>query len=140
MSGDNYVFGDARSPRVDEPDGPHTIVGDDSATAMGLWKGLLFHLQELVENIGEPAETMATGQVVLAVTSKEVLAANPSRRFAEVKNADGSISIYIGMDSGVSSANGHLLKTGESIGFEDYIGPIWAIAASGTPTITAIEW
>lgn len=60
MSGDNYVFGDARSPRVDEPDGPHTVAGDDSATHMGLLKGLLFHTQNMQEFLDDIADDIAS--------------------------------------------------------------------------------
>lgn len=86
------------------------------------------------------ATGLTTGQNALSTSAEEVLAANANRRFAEVKNADASISVYIGDDNTVTSANGHLLKAGESLDFQQYTGAIWAIAASGTPTVTFVEW
>ena len=84
--------------------------------------------------------SLTTGQNALSVTAEVVLAALPGRNFAEVKNADAVISVYLGKDSSVSSSTGHLLKAGEAFGFEAYSGAIWAIAASGTPTVTFVEW
>lgn len=83
---------------------------------------------------------LTTTQNALSTSAEEVLAANSARLFAEVKNTDASISIYLGDDTNVTTGNGHLLKAGESFGFENYTGAIWAIAASATPTVTTIEW
>ena len=88
----------------------------------------------------EGASGLATTQNALSTTAEVVIAANASRFFAEVKNADAAINVYLGDDNTVTAANGHLLKPGEAFGFEDYTGAIWAIAASGTPTVTTIEW
>ena len=113
----------------------------DTHTLMALTKGMVSRLGEIVDAVDSgPVNTLVTGQVVLAATSKLILAANANRRFAEVKNADASISMYIGDSSGVSAANGHLLKAAESFVFSGYTGAVWAIPASGTPTITAMEW
>ena len=49
-------------------------------------------------------------------------------------------SIYIGSSSSVTTATGHLLKAGESISFSNMPDAVYAIAASGTPTITLVEW
>lgn len=81
-----------------------------------------------------------TGQDTLSTSAELVVGANPHRLFAEVKNADNSISMYVGFDSALTTSNGHLLKAGEGFGFEHYTGPIYMIAASGTPTATYIEW
>ena len=84
--------------------------------------------------------SLTTGQNALSTTAEVVIAANPSRMFAEVTNTDASISVYLGKDSSVSSSTGHILKAGSSFGWENYSGPIWAIAASGTPTVSFLEW
>jgi hypothetical protein len=87
------------------------------------------------------ANKMTTGQNALSTSAEQVLAANDSRKYAEVKNTDAAISVYLGVDNNVSSSTGHLLKAGEAFGFGDnYTGPIHAIAASGTPTVTYVEW
>lgn len=89
---------------------------------------------------GIGAAALSSSQVVLSTTATLVKAANPLRVFAEVKDIDAAINVYLGKDATVTAANGHLLKAGEAFGFEHYVGAIWAIAASGTPTVTAIEW
>lgn len=81
----------------------------------------------------------STTQNALSTTREVVIPANPGRHFAEVKNTDGAIAVYVG-DSTVTTSTGHLLAAGEAFGFENYSGAIYAIAASGTPTITTIEW
>jgi hypothetical protein len=82
---------------------------------------------------------MTVGQNALSTAAEVVLAARNDRLFAQVKNADASINVFIGPTDGVTSANGHLLKPGESLTFPNYIGAIYAVAASGTPTVTFIE-
>lgn len=89
---------------------------------------------------GGGSSTLTTTQNALSTTAEVILAANASRIFAEVKNADGAINIYLGDDNTVTAANGHLLRPGEAFTLEGYAGAVWAIAASGTPTITTVEW
>lgn len=86
------------------------------------------------------SSTMAVGHNALSTTAEEVLAANANRVFAEVKNLDSGISIYLGKDNTVTSSNGHLLGPGEAFAFDGYTGAVWAIAASGTPSVSTIEW
>ena len=102
--------------------------------------GEIINFDTSVGPSSSPASALTTGQNALSTTSEVVVAANLARVFAEIKNADASISVYLGKDSGVSSTTGHLLKAGEAFGFERYTGPIWAIAASATPTVTWVEW
>lgn len=84
---------------------------------------------------------LTTTQNALSTTAEVVLAENLGRAFAEVKNADAAINVYLGDDNTVTAANGHLLRPGEAFNFDrTYQGAIWAIAASGTPTVTTIEW
>lgn len=84
--------------------------------------------------------TLKTSQNALSTTAEEIAVVKDGRDVIEVKNSDSSISIYLGVDSYVSASNGHLLKAGEAFVFERYVGPVWAVAASGTPTVTIIEW
>lgn len=86
------------------------------------------------------ASGLITGQNALSIAAEVVLAANGSRLFAEVTNDDATIKVYLGDDNTVTAANGHVLKPGASFSFEGYTGAIWAIAASGTPTVTFVEW
>lgn len=64
--------------------------------------------------------------------------------FRELKNADAAITIYIG-GVGVTAATGYPVLPGGS--FEPlgpsgsgYCGDVYAIAASGTPTVGLIQW
>jgi len=84
--------------------------------------------------------SLTTGQNALSTAAEVVIAENPNRSFAEVTNDDAAIKVYLGKDSSVSTTTGHVLKPGVSFGFEGYTGAIWAIAASGTPTVTFVEW
>ena len=90
-----------------------------------------------MSNIGQGINTT---QNALSTSAELVLAARRSRVFCEVKNADAAINVYIGGTDAVTTSTGHLLKPGEAIGFEGYVGPVYAIASSGTPTVTTIEW
>lgn len=83
---------------------------------------------------------LTTTQNALSTTAEEVLAANSVRVFASVRNADAAINMYIGDDNTVSAINGHLLPPGVERDFGGYTGAVWMIAASGTPTVTTIEW
>lgn len=121
----------------------------DSSNKRWKWVKILFGSAEI--SAGNPipvavvsnaaaASTLTTGQNALSTSNEVVLAANATRIFAEVKNADAAINVYLGKDNTVSAANGHLLKPGEAFSFEHYVGAIWAIAASATPVVTFIEW
>lgn len=80
------------------------------------------------------ASEIATGQNALSTTAEEVLAGNKARRSCVILNNDASISVYIGTAT-VSSSTGILLKAGAAITINT-TGPIYAIAASGTPTVS----
>lgn len=88
----------------------------------------------------ERKNSFTAGQNALSTTAEVIFAAKPDRLFCEVKNLDASITVYIGPTDAVTSSNGHALKAGESFAFENVIGAIYAIAASGTPTVSTIEW
>jgi len=83
-----------------------------------------------------------TGQNALSVTAEVIFAANRGVTFREVTNQDGSIAVYIGPADTVTTSTGHLLGAGKSFSMEgEAARRAWyAIAASGTPTITTIEW
>ena len=87
-------------------------------------------------NIGQG---LRANQNALSTSAEVVVPARPGRAFCEVKNTDAAINVYLG-PSGVTSSDGHLLKPGEAFSFENYIGAVYAVAASGTPTVTVIEW
>lgn len=81
-----------------------------------------------------------TEQNALSTSAELVAAGMIGRRAIEIKNTDASIIVYLGMTSAVTSSTGYPLAAGEAFMFEDYDGPVYAIAASGTPTVALIEW
>ena len=81
--------------------------------------------------------SIATGQVALSTSAALVAAARVGRTRAVVKNYDTAITVYLGA-SGVLSTTGLELKPGES--FATYSeAAIYAVAASGTPTVGYLE-
>src|SRR5688572_5864631 len=89
---------------------------------------------------GAEAGDLTHGQNALSTTAEAVVAANAGRFYAEVQNLDAAINVYLGKDNTVTTANGYLLGPGRTFGFQGYVGAIWAIAASGTPSVAMIEW
>lgn len=86
------------------------------------------------------AAAFTAGQNALSTSAEVVIASNTARKFASVNNTDGAIAMYIGKDATVTTANGYLLKAGATLDINGYSGPVWAIAASGTPILSFIEW
>lgn len=87
-----------------------------------------------------PALTKAfvTGQNTLS-TSAELLAAERSgRRRITIRNHDGSILVYVGTTSSVTSSTGFALGAGATIALESDAA-VYIIAASGTPLVSFIE-
>lgn len=93
-------------------------------------------LQERIAVQTSRASTIATGQVALSTSATLVLAANAARRSVALINNDASITMYVGA-SGVTSATGAIIKPGQSPSI-DSTAAIYAVAASGTPTISYI--
>ena len=127
---------------VDTP--ANRVADGDYVAGIGTRKGEVRGVFQLVDGnyvaVAFNSSLMTPGQNALSTSAEVVIAANSARIFAEVKNADAAINMYIGFDGTVTTSNGHLLKPGESFSFEGYTGAIWMIAASGTPTTTFIEW
>ncbi len=83
------------------------------------------------------AANMANGQITATTTPATLVAARPTRRSVTIKNINTSISVYVGLAT-VSSANGMLLRSGESISV-DYVGLIQVVAGSNSPNVSYIE-
>ena len=86
------------------------------------------------------ANVLISGTNALSTSAEIVLAGRHERIWLTLKNNDGSIAMYVGPDSGVTSLNGFLLSAGETLRMEGYNGPLYMIAASGTPTVSFAEW
>lgn len=69
----------------------------------------------------------------LSTSAASILGADNNRGRAIIQNLDGSINIYVG-DENVSSTNGILVAPGAMLEC-NWRGKIWAVAASGTPSV-----
>lgn len=74
----------------------------------------------------------------LSTNSELISAANESRSRILVKNTDASIVVYVGEATGVTSSTGFPLAAGESVALYT-TAAVYAIAASGTPSIAIVE-
>lgn len=83
--------------------------------------------------------SMTVGQQALSTSAVSVRAANAARVQLEIRNNDTSIDVYIG-NTGVTSANGFLLRAGQSIIFRRMTAAVFAVAASGTPSVSYVEY
>ena len=82
--------------------------------------------------------SFTASQNALSTNAEVIFAARPTRVRAVVKNLDAAISIYIGAADTVSSTTGLTLLAGESV--EVFTtAAIYAIAASGTPSVGLME-
>lgn len=79
-----------------------------------------------------------TTQTALSITAASVAVARPTRTRIEIRNLDAAINVWIGQ-VGLTTANGMLLKPGESRAFYAQTA-IYAIAASGTPSIEIADY
>ncbi len=105
-----------------------TIVGPDGTTPASGSNPLPISLSAT-----PGAANLATGQVTTSTGAATLVIARPTRRSVLVRNLDASINVYVGPAT-VSSANGMLLKPGESCPFT-FTGLIQVIAASGAPVV-----
>ena len=84
--------------------------------------------------VATPAPTrIDTKQVTLATTTKLVVPANAARTRVVIENIDAAITVYFG-GSGVSSTNGKRLLAGYTASILTS-GPVYMVAASGTPVV-----
>ena len=84
------------------------------------------------------AANLATSQVTLnSSTATLLLAARSTRRAALITNNDSSIVIFFG-NAGVTASTGHKLAAGATASVP-FVGALYAISASATPTASASE-
>lgn len=86
------------------------------------------------------ASSLTTGQVSITSAATLVFSANASRVFAEMQNLDASINIFWGQTNAVTTSTGYRIRPGDSFTLDGYTGGVYAIVASGTPTLAKIEW
>lgn len=84
------------------------------------------------------AASLAATQNALSTTAEAIFVARPTRTRAVVKNIDSSIIVYVGEADTVTASTGMPLLAGESISLFT-TAAVYAIAASGTPTVALLE-
>jgi hypothetical protein len=84
-------------------------------------------------------EWPAVATTTLSASAQQIVAAGSLTNQRTIKNTDASITIYLG-PSGVTASNGYPLKPGETITFDarNTSAALFAVAASGTPVVSAI--
>jgi hypothetical protein len=93
------------------------------------------HIQDTAEY---PADQLNAGQVSVAASATQLLAANSGRRVALITNTHATATLYIGTTSGVTTSTGHPLPAGTSMSIS-YSGALYGITASATITTGASE-
>lgn len=83
-------------------------------------------------------ERIQTNQNALSTTAEKIASISAGRHRVVVYNIDAAISVYVGPDSGVTASTGFLVKADYAVPFYTK-GELWAIAASGTPTVCVME-
>lgn len=89
------------------------------------------------ERVKQVSLSITAEQNALSTTAEIVAAADQLRHSCTVKNLDAAIIIYVG-PAGVTSANGMSVAAGASIMLKT-TGPVYAVAASGTPTVAILN-
>lgn len=87
--------------------------------------------------LANEAKVTTVTPVALSTTAKRISIKNTSKVRTTIANTDAAISVWIGTSS-VAANTGILLAAGQKVSFEG-VSEIYAVAASGTPTVTVIE-
>lgn len=89
--------------------------------------------------LGAVSAAYSVVSTALSTAAAQIVAANALPNQRTIKNTDASITIYVG-PAGVTAANGFPLKPGESVKFDapNTTAALFAVAASGTPIVSAI--
>jgi hypothetical protein len=90
--------------------------------------------------IAGASNVLTTGTNALSTAAELVVAARRERICISITNTSTDILTYIGFDSTVTAGTGHAISPRTECKLEHYIGPIYMIAASATPTVTYAEW
>jgi hypothetical protein len=83
--------------------------------------------------------SIAASQVATSTSAGLLLAARANRRAVWLANLDATNHVFVGADSGVSTANGYRLKAGDQPIRVVTRDELWAIASAGTPTVALLE-
>ena len=82
--------------------------------------------------------SFSTSVITVLVTATVIATLNTDRESIRIKNVSGSI-IYIGYDSGLTTANGYTLNSDDELILDNYVGTIYGISAIGSLPINVLE-
>ena len=82
---------------------------------------------------------VSTEQEALSTTAEEAFGERLTRRSGIIQNLDSTITVYVGVNAQVASTTGRRLLAGESMPWNS-TAAVWAVAASGTPSVAFVEF
>lgn len=92
----------------------------------------------LVNLEGSSAENATPSKATVTTTVTLIVSSRSGRNNLEVFN-EGTVDVYIADDNTVSTTTGYILASGQSISFEDYVGALYGITASGSSDVRVME-
>lgn len=81
---------------------------------------------------------MNIGTITVANTATIILASNTARNKITITNPN-DVSVFIGSDNSVTTANGYPIEAYNKIEISDYSGDIYGIVAASTEDVTYFE-
>jgi hypothetical protein len=84
------------------------------------------------------SSTASTGTVTVTATAARIRSANSSRRSLLLQN-NGTVDVFVGFSSTVTTSTGVLLAPDQNWFEEDYVGAVYALVASGTAPLIYAE-
>ncbi len=118
-----------------------------SFTSFDLLGRISRSLDGILKRLNEPLQTssvvgvgLRTAQYQIGQQAQRIAFANPNRNRLVVKNINSSAaSVAISSDQGILSTNGYVLQQGDREELTNTYGDVFAIAGTGTVSITVLE-
>ena len=82
---------------------------------------------------------LTNSTATIGATAGSIIAGRSGRRSVVVQNLHASNDLYIGDDANVTTSNGVKVAAGQSISFEEYIGPVYGIASGAGTDVRVLE-
>lgn len=84
------------------------------------------------------ASVVAYGAQTVGTTAVQIFGPNNNRVAASFRHAGGT-TVYVGYDSGVTTANGYPVDVGEVFEADAIGGAVWGVCASGSADLRKAE-
>lgn len=82
--------------------------------------------------------TATNTQVTVTTAPTLIITANTARSQLAIENI-GSVDLYIGFTTAISTANGFRLAPGQGMSFDIFTGAVFGVSASGTVQVCIVE-